>query len=168
MASIVFDARDVLKKLKNLENGYKDMSSMFKDIVDYEVSSTALRFLDQEDPDGNKWRKPISIRRDAGGSSFSPSAAWWYWKSSNFHAVPRGWHIFGQDSRDKVLINTGQLADSISSDQNRSWGKDYAEFGTNLKYGKYVQALGFTFLGVNKKTEENIEDAYENYIKGFL
>lgn len=164
MASIVFDARDVLRKLGALSGGLKNMEELFRNIADLELSQTSLRFRDGEAPDGSKWRDPISIRRDAGGSSFTREAAWGYWKASNFHAIPQGWHFFNRGQGDKPMIDTGQLSQSIQ----RVFGRDYAEVGTNLKYGKYVQALGFTFLGVNKKTEENIEDAYENYIKGFL
>lgn len=164
MASIVFDAKDVLKKLGALNGGLKNMEELFRNIADLELSQTSLRFLDETAPNGEKWRDPITIRRNAGGSRFSRAEAWGYWKASNFHAIPSGWHFFNRGSGDKTLTDTGQLSQSVQ----RVFGRDYAEVGTNLKYGKFVQALGFTFIGANKQTEENIEDAYENYIKGFL
>lgn len=165
MARIVLDFKDAFKKIKSLEDGFKDMSEFFQNVADLEKSSTLLRFLDEVSPSGEKWRTPFTIRRNQGGSSYSPSHAWHYWKKSNFHAIPDGWHLFSRGN-DKVLrSNQGSgLFGSIGS----AFGSDFAEIGTNLEYGKHLQNKGFEFLGVSETTEENIQEAFTAFVKGRL
>lgn len=162
MARIELSIGETLAKLRNLKKGFSDLSELFKNIADLEYSSTLLRYKDETDPSGRKWRDPITIRRDVGGSRFSKAEAWHYWKKSNFHALPSGWHFFNQN--DKTLIDTGVLFGSIQ----RAYGSNFAEVGTNIKYGEYVQNLGFVFLGVSKDTKDNIKEAFEAFVKDRL
>lgn len=166
MARIDIDAKIVLSKLKSLKTGFQDMTEFFKDVADYEWSDTLLRYDEEVDPDGRKWRDPIAIRRDGGsnGNRAGQERAFAYWKKSNFHAIPKGWHFFNRGTGDKAMHDTGNLSNSIQ----RLFGKNFAEVGTNVKYGKFVQALGFRFLGINEKTKENINKAFQSYIKGKL
>jgi len=164
VASIVFDASELTEAMRKIWRGHEDMTPLFRAISQLEGKDTALRYRDGKKPDGTKWRDPIAIRRDRGGSRFNKEQAWHYWKSSNFHAVPKGWHEFSRAQGDKPMVDTGQLMQSITN----LFGKDYAMIGTNLKYGKYVHALGFEFLGATKDTEKNIRSAYKSYVKGFL
>lgn len=164
MASVeLINFKEVIGKLKATNDSLVDMSPFFKEIGFREVGTTALRFKDQEDPEGVKWRDPKTIRRDAGGSEYSQAAAWAYFKKSNFWALPKGWHRF-ISGVDKAMIDTGNLRNSVQS----FFSKDEAFIGTNLKYGNYVQALGFNFLGVSDKTRENIKEIYQLYLKGKL
>lgn len=160
MARIVLDFKDAFKKIKSLEDGFKDMSEFFQNVADLELSSTLLRFEDEIAPDGSLWRDPIVIRRDGGGSQYSKSHAWHYWKKSNFHAIPEGWHFFNR-GQDKVLRDTGNLFQSIQ----RAFDKNSAEVGTNIQYGKHVQDKGFEFLGISDTTEENIQEAFTAFVK---
>ena len=159
----IINFREVLDKLKKTNDSFKDMSPFFKEVAFRETGTTKLRFEDQEDPDGNRWRDPITIRRDVGGSQYSKEAAWAYWKKSNFHALPKGWHEF-RSGEDKALIDNGNLMGSIQGLSS----KNEAFIGTNLKYGKYVTALGFRFLGVSDATKENIKEIYQLYMQGKL
>lgn len=162
MARIELSIGETLAKLRNLKKGFSDLSELFKNIADREYSSTLLRYEEQVDPSGKKWRTPMTIRKDLGGSSFSKEQAWHYWKKSNFHALPSGWHRF--NSKDKILRDTGILNESIQ----RKYGINFAEIGTNLKYGEYVQNKGFEFLGVSEDTKDNIKEAFEAFIKDRL
>lgn len=154
---------ELVKKLRSLNKGIKTMTPFWRNFSDLELMDTRLRFNDGESPEGVKWRNPISLRRDAGGSEFSQSQAWWYWKKSNFHAVPKGWHFFiaGQD---KVLRDTGNLFNSI---QNR-YSKNSMEVGTDLKYGRHVQNKGFEFIGRTNKTDDNAKEAFTAYIQRLI
>lgn len=163
MARIELSIGETLAKLKNLKKGFSDLSELFKNIADLEYSSTLSRFNNQIDPSGKKWRSPIALRRDIGGSQYSQSHAWHYWKKSNFHAIPKGWHFFNESS-DKALRNTGNLFSSIQ----RTYGSNFSEIGTNLKYGEYVQNKGFEFLGVSEDTRDNIKEAFEAFVKDRL
>lgn len=159
----IINFREVLDKLKKTNDSLKDMSPFFKEVAFREEGTTDLRFRDQEDPDGNRWRNPITIRRNAGGSQYSKEAAWAYWKKSNFHALPQGWHEF-RAGQDKIMVDTGMLLNSIQGLSS----KDEALIGTNVRYSKYVTALGFRFLGVSESTRDNIKEIYELYMKGKL
>lgn len=141
MAKVELDYLKTQAKLKNLKDSYKNMEELFRNIADLELSSTLLRYKDEEKPDGTKWRDPISTR--GRGKDKRP---------------------FDRGLGDKVLIDSGILLGSIQ----RVFGEDYAEVGTNMKYGGYVQALGFTFLGVNDQTRDNVREAYKAFIKGVL
>lgn len=159
------EERKLLAKIKRLSNGFSEMDDFWNKFSALELSSTLLRYKDQEDPDGNPWRDPITIRRDGRKtSSGEKSKAWWYWKRSNFHAIPKGWHFFDRNKGDKVLIDTGILNNSIQN----LFGKDWMAIGTNIKYGKHVQNKGFVFLGVNEQTKENSKEAFREYIKGLV
>lgn len=154
------------KRLANLGNGakrLKNMAPVFKAIADLELSQTKLRFIKEQDPDGKKWPDPITIRRDAGGSQLSQAEAWDYFKSANYQALPRGWHFFRRGS-DKVLRDTGVLFNSIQ----RGYTDTYAIVGTNTTYGKTLQEGRFPFLGVNKKTEDNIIFVFNKFLGGLL
>ena len=154
------------KRLANLGNGVKKLKSMapvWKAIGDLELSQTKLRFVKEVDPEGNKWPDPITIRKDAGGSTSSHEEAWAYAKASNFHALPNGWHFFRRGS-DKVLRDTGILFNSIQ----RAYTDTYAIVGTNIKYGRKLQEGRFPFLGINKKTEDNIIFVLNKFLGGLL
>lgn len=161
MASITFDIQKTINEIKKLSSNISNLSSFFNDIGAREEGATKLRFLDQKDPQGNMWRDPITLRRNAGGSQFSPEHAWRYWKKSNFHAIPKGWHFFNRGMGDKTLIDTSNLRSSIQY----THGKNFVDIGTNVKYGKYVQKKGFQFLGISEKTKQNIDDAFKFYME---
>lgn len=143
MVKITYDASNLQKALKKIGRGHEDMTPLFRAISLLELSNTALRYDDGVDPKGKRWRDPITMRRNEGGG---------------------GWHRFSRAMGDRPMIDTGNLRSSIQS----LFGKNYAEVGTNVKYGKYVHALGFEFLGVSSETSENIKNAYKSYIKGLM
>lgn len=168
MASvIVFDIRDATKKLDKLNTGLLDMTQMFKNIADLELSQTRLRYRKEEDPDGKKWPDPITIRRDGNGrrsGQFTREQSWNYVLKSNYHAAPPGWHFFDKQRGDKILRDTGTLFNSLGI----AYGKDYAMVGTNVEYADKLQNGRFPFLGVNEKTEKNIRSAVTAFVKGLL
>lgn len=147
-----------VKKLKSL-------SPVYKAIADLELSATKLRYIREEDPEGNKWPDPITIRRDRGGSvgGFTHEQAWNYVVKSRFHGLPKGWHWFKRGN-DKVMRDTGILFNSIQ----RLYTDSYAIVGTNTKYGKKLQEGRFRFLGINKKTEDNIVYVINKFLGGLL
>ena len=154
------------KRLVNLGNGaekLKNMAPVWKAIADLELSQTKLRFIKEEDPQGNKWPDPKTIRRDNGGSSSSKEGAWAYAIKSRFHALPPGWHFFRRGS-DKILRDTGVLFNSIQ----RAYTDNYAVVGTNTQYAKKLQEGRFPFLGINKKTEDNIIYVLNKFLGGPL
>lgn len=155
------------KKLANLGNGAKKLKSLapvFKAIADLELSATKLRFIKQEDPDGKKWPDPITIRRDGTvtGGGLTHAEAWSYVVKSNYQGMPKGWHWF--KSSDKIMRDTGVLFNSIQ----RGYTDTYAVVGTNISYGKTLQAGRFPFLGINKKTEDNIVFVLNKFLGGLL
>lgn len=154
------------KRLFNLGKGakkLKNMAPVWKAIADLELSQTKLRFIKEQDPEGKRWPNPKTIRRDAGGSQFSKEQAWAYLEKANFKALPPGWHFFRRGS-DKVMRDTSVLFNSIQ----RGYTDTYAIVGTNIKYGKTLQEGRFPFLGINKKTEDNIIFVLNKFLGGLL
>lgn len=138
----------------------KSLSPVFKAIGDLELSQTKLRYIKEEDPDGNPWPDPITIRKTAGESRDiqDHDEAWAF--LVRFHAIPKGWHFFDR-GRDKVMRDTGILFNSIQ----RLYTDTYAIVGTNTKYGKKLQEGRFRFLGINKKTEDNIKYVIDDFLR---
>ena len=159
MAELKTNIEEVVKRIKKLSGNLVDMTDFYKMVGALEQSNTLLRFKDEKAPDGTAWRDPITLRRDPGGSQYSKDHAFNYWRKSNFNAIPKGWHYFSRGS-DKVLTDTGVLRRSIQF----AYGKDFAEVGTDIKYGKYVQNLGFEFIGVSSQTQNNVEKAFKFYM----
>lgn len=168
MASITINVKSVSKGLSNMQKNFLNMSRFYKNLADLELSQTMLRFRTEKDPDGKNWPDSNTIRRDSGGSQYSREEAWDYVLSSNFHAVPKGWHWFNRSRGDKVLTDTGTLRRSLGI----AYGPDYAIVGTNLSYAKKHQdgdgVQQRRFLGVNKQTEENVNIAMTAFLKGLL
>lgn len=161
MVTIEFNIEEIVKKIDYLSERMKNMEPFYKDISAIELGDTKLRFRDEIKPDGERWRTPITLRRDGGGSRFAPWQAWAYWKKSNFHAIPSGWHFFDKGKGDKILRDTGNLFNSIQS----RYDKSSAVVGTDVRYGKYVQNLGFDFIGISDKTSENIDKIFVKYLE---
>lgn len=161
MPRLELDIDKIIGKLKKLSGNLSDMTDFYREVSQLELSNTLLRFREEKAPDGTKWRDPITLRRSGGGSASSKEQAWGYWKASNFHAILPGWRFFSRAQGDKVLRDTGVLNQSIQ----RVSGKDYAEVGTNVQYGKHVQNLGFPFLGISKQTEKNVVKVFMDYMR---
>lgn len=170
MASVTIDISKVIKGLTKIKVGVQDMSFFFRNVAELELSETKLRFRNQEDPDGKKWPDSFTIRRNGGGGGggYTREQSWNYVKKSNYKAAPPGWHFFSRSFGDKILNDTGNLSRSIGS----SFGKDFAIVGTNVEYAKKHQegdgVKQRRFLGVNKKTDSNIQKALDSYMKGLL
>lgn len=170
MASVVFDVRKAVAGLSKLEKGLGDLTPLFREISQQELSETLLRFKSEEDPEGNKWPDSKTIRRNAGGSEggFSQQQAWNYVLKSNFHAVPPGWHWFDRARGDKVLTDTGTMRLSIGT----AYGANYGIVGTNNEYAeKHQEGDGVAmrqFLGVSEMTESNVENALNLFLGGLL
>lgn len=166
MASVTVDVRNLIIGLGKLNKGLSDMSPLFRNIAELELSETKLRFNDQKDPDGKNWPEPITIRRNSpsSGGGYSQQEAWNYVLKSNFHAVPNGYHWFSKSRGDKVLRDTGTLLASIGS----ASGKDYAVVGTNMEYANKLQKGRFPFIGINKLTVSNVNEAVDSYLKGLI
>lgn len=162
---------NIAKNLRDLSKQLQDMTPVFKDLADLELSQTKLRFQSQEDPQGKKWPEPNTIRRGTGpetGSgartkttSWSPKEAWDYVLASNHHATPPNWRFFDAGKGDKILRDTGLLLKSIG----RVYSKSSALVGTNRQYGPKLQEGRFPFLGINKKTEDNVNTVMSLYLK---
>lgn len=160
---------NVSKELKKLENKLTDMTPVFKDIADYEWSQTRLRYTREQDPNGKKWPDPFTIRRNGGTNAGrrSQEEAWGYVLASNYHAAPPGYHFFDAARGDKIMRDTGTLFSSIG----RAYGKDYAIVGTNIEYAVDNQngtgsRQARPFLGINKKTYDNVKKVVEFYLMG--
>lgn len=144
------------------------MSPAFKDIADYEWSQTRLRYTKETDPQGNKWAKPFTIRRNGdGGTNTQFNNPWGYVVASNYKAAPPGFHFFDPGRGDKIMRDTGTLFNSIG----RAYGKDFAIVGTNIEYAKENQngTNGKTarpFLGINNKTLSNVKKVVRFYLGG--
>lgn len=160
---------NISKKLGKLKASISDMTPAFKDIADHEWSATKLRYIGEKDPEGNKWEKPFTVRRDGGGTrSQKFRDPWPYVVASNYHAAPPGWHFFDAGRGDKILRDTGVLFNSIG----RAYGKDFAIVGTNVEYGrKHQEGIGVKkreFLGINQKTLDNVKRVVDFYLAGAL
>lgn len=165
MASITINAKKLKKDLAELTRRLEDATPAFAEIADLELSQTKQRFLKQVDPQGKKWPEPFTIRRDGGGGRAQGLGdPWGYVIASNYYAAPPGWHFFDPGRGDKILRDTGTLFNSIS----RAYGKNFALVGTNVEYAKKLQDGKFQFLGINKKTEENIRRTLTSYLTGAL
>lgn len=169
MASVIVYLTDALKKLSGADSKLSDQTQFYRNLSELELSDTLLRFKAQKDPDGKKWPEPFTIRRDGeGGNRMDRDAAWGYVVSSNFHAVPPGYHFFDASRGDKILRDTGTLFDSLGV----SFGKDYGIVGTNLEYAeKHQNGEGVQqrrFLGISKSTNNNVKQALSAYLKGLI
>lgn len=165
MAKVTISSRKLNAGLAELVKRLEDATPAFRDISDRELSATKLRFRDEKDPDGGLWPDPITIRRDGGAARRTQGLdPWAYVIASNYHATPIGWHFFDRARGDKVLRDTGTLFNSIG----RDFGKNFALVGTNIEYSKKLQNGRFPFLGINRKTEENVRVTLESYISGAL
>lgn len=165
MAEVIIDLSKVMNGLSNVKANFEDMTPFFRNVSELELSDTKLRFRTETDPSGKKWPDPITIRKDAGGNSggFTKEQSWNYVLKSNFHAIPNGWHWFNR-GQDKVLRDTGTLFNSISS----AYGKDFAIVGTNLEYAEKLQTGRFPFIGVTSRTQDNIDEAMQVFLKGLF
>lgn len=158
---------NISKEIENLTAKLKDMTPVFKDIADLELSATRLRFTKEVDPNGNKWPEPFTVRRDGGGNrSQEFRNPWGYVVASNYHAAPPGYHFFDPARGDKILRDTGNLFNSIG----RAYGPNFAIVGTNVDYARKNQegdgVKARPFLGINQKTYENIKNLTEFYLTG--
>lgn len=172
MADIKIDAKKLILRLSKISSGLKDMTQLFKNIADLELSQTRKRFIDQQDPESNDWPDPITLRRGVGPETGSGARSsgltqqqldnpWAYVVASNFHATPPRYRFFDRSKGDKALRDTGNLLNSIGI----AYGKDYAIVGTNLKYATNLQNGRFPFLGINKKTDENVRTATQSFLR---
>lgn len=129
MGKIVVIDAGVQKGLNDLAKKLQDMTPVFKNIADLELSQTKLRFRNEQDPQGNDWPDPITLRRESTGvRSPGQGNPWDYVVASNYHATPPGYRFFNRALGDKALRDTGTLFNSIG----RAYGKDFAVVGTNL------------------------------------
>ena len=164
MIAIKIDDKEVQKGLLKVAGFIGDMSKAFKAIADLELSQTKLRYKNEQDPKGKPWPDPITIRRDGTGSrntKYTKDQLWGYVLKSNYHAAPPGYHFFSRSRGDKVLRDSGQLMLSIG----RAYGKGFALVGTNKTYAKKLQSGRFPFLGINKKTYDNIEKTFTQFFR---
>lgn len=162
---------NISKNLKYLENKIQEMTPVFKDIADLELSQTKLRFNDEKDPSGKKWPEPNTIRRGKGKetgsgkrsnkSTWTRAEAWDYVEASNHHATPPKWRFFDKSRGDKALRDTGMLFKSIG----RFYSKNSAIVGTNTSYAEKLQDGRFPFLGINQKTIDNVNEVISSYLK---
>lgn len=173
MAKVIFDAKKALESMSRLAEGLADQSQLFKNIADYELKDTLLRFKKGVKPDGSKWPDPYTIRRGDGlgtkdvnrstGEAWDDESARAFYFASRMTSAPKGWHIF-DPTKDKVMRDTGNLMNSIS----REYGKSYAVVGTNVEYAEKLQDGRFPFIGMTKKTNKNINNSVKAYLKGLL
>lgn len=170
MASVVFDIRKAVKTLSTMNRGLSDMTPLFREVSQAELSETLLRFRAEENPEGVKWEDSKTIRRggDENPGPYTREQSWNYVLKSNFHAVPPGWHWFNRSMGDKVLRDTGTLMASISN----AFGPNFGVVGTNLEYAKKHQegdgVAKREMFGVSKTTEENVENAVNLFLGGLL
>lgn len=170
MATIVI-SETVTKGLNNLSKKLSNMTPVFKDIADYELMNTKLRYKQAIDPDLKEWPDPFTIRRGRSAESgsgrrtkrsgWSQKDAWKYTVAANFHATAPGYHFF-DPFRDRPMFDTGSLFASIG----RAYGKDYAIVGTNKEYAGKLQNGRFPFLGINNNTEIYVKKVVEFYLMG--
>lgn len=189
MADVIIDLSKVMKGLAQAKANFEDMTPFFHNVADLELADTKLRFETQKDPDGKKWPDPHTIRKggpdpknpkksgfkkrvrdiNAEANEFGVSVserdlAWNYVVNSNFHGIPNGWHWFDRGRGDKAMIDNGTLLNSIS----RAYGKDFAIVGTNLEYAEKLQTGRFPFIGVTSRTQDNIDEAMQVFLKGLF
>lgn len=160
---------NITESLSKLSKQISDMTPAFKSIADYELSQTKLRYRDEKDPEGKKWVEPFTIRRDGNGGAGrrNQASAWGYVVKSNYHAAPPGFHFFDSARGDKIMRDTGSLFASLS----RAYGKNFALVGTDKEYAKENQEgtgkrTARPFLGINKKTFDNVKKVVTFYLKG--
>lgn len=172
MAKVSIDFSKFSKEISKLKNGLIDMQKLFKNIADLELSQTLQRYKAGTDPDGKKWEDPFTIRRgrgpETGSGKFSTKRGWDYVVAANYKATPPGYRFFSKALGDKTLIDTGTMLRSIG----RFYDKDSAIVGTNISYAKKHQegdgVKQRRFIGINKKTYDNIDNAMEAYLRGLL
>lgn len=162
MGKIEFVDRQIQKKLADLSKKMEDMTPVYKEIADKELSQTKLRFKKGEDPQNKQWPDPITLRREATGVRTQGfDNPWDYVIASNYKAAPPGYRFFNRGLGDKPLRDTGILFNDIG----RAYGKNYAVVGTNLEYAEGLQEGRFPFLGINKRTMQNIKSVLTTYFK---
>ena len=167
MAEVIL-TEDISKKIGILSLKLRDMTPFFRDLADAELSSTKFRYIAEEDPQGKRWPDPFTVRRDGGNARRSQQFRnpWGYVVASNYHAAPPGYHFFSSSRGDKIMRDTGTLFSSIG----RAYGKDYAIVGTNVEYAEKNQngegVKKREFLGINKKTFENVQNLITFYLGG--
>lgn len=178
MPSVIVDISSSIKKLSKIKTSLENSIILFRNIADRELSDTRLRFKSQVDPSGKKWDDPFTIRRGIGpetGSgartkttSFTREEAWGYVVSSRYHATPPGYRFFNKSLGDKIMIDTGALRSRLE----RTYSKNEAEVGTNIEYARKLQdGIGVKkreFVGVSKKTKQNVEKEINLFLKGLL
>lgn len=139
---VKINSNDFKKKIKKANAKISNLRQFFKDIAEFELSDTLLRYKKEISPNNEAWRIPK-------------------------HAI-RGTYARGSKKRpfdssvDKILYRSGNLFNSISylSDDKS------AIIGTNIRYGYYLQNnLGFPFIGISENTEKNINKAFLLMIK---
>ena len=159
MANVTINSKEFKKAIKELQSKLRNATPAFRDIANLELSETKLRYKNEVDPQGKRWPNPFTIRRDGGGSRLQGQDPWGYVIASNYHAAPPGYHFFRPGS-DKILMDTGTLFNSLG----RAYGPNYAVIGTNVEYAKKLNSGKFQFLGINKKTMQNVESVFTFYI----
>lgn len=169
--AVITISENVTRGLSNLSKKLNDMTPVFKDIADYELMNTKLRYKNALDPDLKEWPDPITIRRGPGQESgsgkktkrsgWSQKDAWKYTVAANFYATAPGYHFFNP-FQDRPMIDTGSLFASIG----RAYGKDYAIVGTNKEYAGKLQSGRFPFLGISVQTEDYVKKVVEFYLMG--
>lgn len=149
--------RDI-DKFKRLQKNLKNPEKIYKAIADLELSQTLVRYKREVDPQGKRWKATIRSIKKGG----------------------------------KILIDTAVMFNSIG----RRFSKYFALVGTNIKYAKYHQDGGVynvpahtrksstgkiysvrsydlntpqrAFLGINKKTIENVTAVINKFWKDSL
>lgn len=172
MASIRINDSKFFAQLKKIDKGLIDMSQLFRNIAELELSQTRLRFKKQVTPDGKPWEDPFTIRKgkgpETGSGRFSSKRGWDYVQASNYHATPPGYRFFDKAKGDKILRDTGTLYNSIQP----YWDQKRAIVGTNISYAeKHQKGIGVKqreFLGINQKTRNNIDKSIQALLKGLL
>lgn len=169
MASITLDDKNLKKKLATLIKKMADATPAFRDIADLEWAQTRFRYIKEVDPEGSPWPVPFTVRRDGGVASRAQGKdPWAYVIASNYHAAPPGYHFFDSARGDKILRDTGTLFNSIG----RDFGPTFAIVGTNMEYAEKNQngdgVKKRAFLGINRKTEQNVRQVLTSYLSGAL
>lgn len=171
--NVKVESKQLVKAVEKLTKQVTDMTPAFRSIADLELSQTKLRFIDEKDPQGNKWEVPFTIRRgtgpETGSGRFATTTGWDYVKASNYHATPPNYRFFDPAKGDKILRDTGMLLKSIG----RAFGPSFAVVGTNRSYAEDVQngegnRKARPFIGLNQKSVDNVRTVMNAYIKGIL
>ncbi len=141
MLQVRADTRKVNQSLGELSNNIRDMSAVFREIGEYVLTETSIRFDRGVDPDGRPWIPSKRAKRD-GGKTLVDKAI--LRQSVNYKA-----------SDDSVEIGVGRFPLYARIHQ----------MGGMAGRGRRAKIPARPYLGINTDDEKEVIDIITNFLR---